>query len=80
MQNLLLLIEVSCFAPMVLNAVPYKMFLEKLKLQDNYFLNCCLCTSTWIASVLALFGVIDYEAIPLVAVLSELIDRKINDF
>ncbi len=80
MDNLLLIIEVACIAPLILNSTPYKMIINHLDWNDVEFVNCCLCTSTYIAFGIALTGVIPFISIPLIAVLSELIDAKINDF
>ena len=78
MQKILLIIEVACISPLIINSIPYKKLIENFNV--GYFLTCCLCQSTWIALGLALAGITSFEMIPLIAILSEFIDRKINDF
>ena len=80
MKEILLIIEISCFAPLVINSTPYKKILDYLDWNDSELLTCCLCSSTYIGLIFASIGMMPFIAVPLVAVISELIDAKINDF
>ena len=80
MENLLLIIGLSCFVPLVLNSVPYKKLLERLNLTESYVLTCCLCLGFYVGIFEVWLYDLPLPYIALIPIISELIDRRLNDY
>tara|TARA_R110002050_G_scaffold109846_1_gene221610 strand:+ start:59 stop:301 length:243 start_codon:yes stop_codon:yes gene_type:complete len=79
MEKLLLIIGLSCFVPLVLNSVPYKRLIDKLSLTESYILTCCLCLGFYVGMFEVWLYDLPLYYIALIPIISELIDRRLNE-
>ncbi len=79
MNEIIYIIGSACLAVLTINAEPIRDVLRFFKLQDKKLFNCAMCFGTWIGLAIALVYSVELILVPIVAIVSSFIDKKLYE-
>jgi len=79
MNEIIYIIGSACLSVLIINAEPIRYLLTYFNLEDKKLFNCAMCFGTWIGLAIALVYSVELILVPIVAIVSSFIDKKLYE-